>query len=78
MPALLQCLRVPQPTPSFALLAAAFLRTVLAFMRPFVSKKAHRKIKQARLKWAGWAGFRLLFGCGQPAHECYLSRLYPQ
>lgn len=27
---------------------AAFLRTVLAFMRPFVSKKAHRKIKQAR------------------------------
>lgn len=48
MPALLQCLCVPQPTPSFALLAAAFLRTVLAFMRPFVSKKAHRKIKQVR------------------------------
>jgi hypothetical protein len=29
-------------------LAAAFLRAVLAFMRPFVSKKAGRKIKQVQ------------------------------
>lgn len=35
---------VPHPPPP-APAPAAFLRAVLAFMRPFVSRKAHRKIK---------------------------------
>ncbi len=35
------------PCPSLCL-PAAFLRTVLAFMRPFFSKKAGRKIKQVQ------------------------------
>ena len=42
--------RIPGPLPAClpARLPAAFLRTVLAFMRPFVSKKAGRKIKQVQ------------------------------
>lgn len=44
-PALL--LTMPTPTPLHPR-KPAFLRTVLAFMRPFVSRKAHRKIKQVQ------------------------------
>lgn len=51
MPACLALL-APPPQPSTRACtpprAAAFLRAVLAFMRPFVSKKAGRKIKQVR------------------------------
>lgn len=61
------------PACSSPLPAAAFLRTVLAFMRPFVSKKAHRKIKQVR-SCAGlsWLGLRHSLACQRtiPCPRC--------
>lgn len=65
---------------------AAFLRAVLAFMRPFVSKKAGRKIKQVRARLArglgrgwggGWGTVAASCGDGCWASACALRRASP-